>query len=732
MAAFRPALLALLCAAISLNLSALAAAPRSLAPTVIDADLVFGHNSHYIEASGRVEANNGREFLKADWLRYDQPGDELQARGNVRLDRDGDRIEGDHLKLKLSERLGQLDAVRYRFTRRGQEGRGGAERLHFLGQDRYRLEAASYTTCPVGGEDWALKARDIDLDQLKNLGVARDVRVEYLGTPILYAPWLDFALDDSRKSGFLTPSFGVTDQRGLEVVVPWYWNIAPNRDATFTPRLMTRRGLQLAGELRYLEQDYRGDVNLAVLPGDGVTGNTRHHALLRHEQAFSSRLTGRLLLENVSDDRYFTDLSSLVNQTSRVMLPREGSLSYQGDGWQALLRAQSYQALQDPLAPVVAPHRRLPQLLVNAERDEPGRLNYTFTGEFVRFTHELNSESAGNRFHAYPSVSLPLEGASAFFRPKLGVDYTHYELDRNSVSPATLAETRVLPILSLDGGMLLERDWTWRDKGYLQTLEPRLYYVHIPYRDQSALPVFDTGLADLSLGQLFSENQFIGVDRINDANQLTAAVTSRIVEPGNGLERLQLTLGQRFYFDNPRVVLPGGTPRGNNVTDLLALVSGQISDRWRMSSGIQYNPDDGELARANAGAAYRAGPGRVVNLDLRYINDRYASGLNQGVNQADLSWQWPLQDHWYGLGRINYSFKDNRLAEGLLGFEYNAGCWSWRGVLQQLATTSDNSSTAFYIQLELRGLTQLGPNPLDLLQRSISGYGKSDEFDLTQ
>jgi LPS-assembly protein len=701
-------------------------------PTLVDADRMQGQTGQYLEAEGTVVIRNQVEEVHADWLRYAQPEDEIEAKGKVTLMRKEGRIEGTHLRLKVSERLGKFDAIQYQFARDRLTGRGQADALHFQGRERYRLDAASYTTCPAGNDDWVLRSEELELDYGTNTGTARHTRVEYLGTPILYAPWVDFALDNARKSGFLAPITGVSDERGFEAALPWYWNIGPNRDATITPRLMTKRGLQVSGEYRYLEENYRGEIGLEVLPEDRVAGETRHHALLRHEHRFTANLTGRLNLEEVSDDTYFADLSSLVNETSRVHLPRDGSLNYNGGWWQALARVEAYQTLEDPNDPSVEPlYKRMPQLLLTASKRAPMErmpLQLDFAGEGVRFEHESDAKSAGNRFYAYPSVSVPLETDFGFIRPKLGWHYTQYDLDRNDVAPATLSKARSLPIVSLDTGVVMERSFAWDGGSYLQTLEPRAYYLYIPYEDQSDLPNFDSGLADLSLAQLFAENQFVGQDRINDANQLTLAVTSRFLDPRSGVERLQFTLGQRYYFDDQRVVLPGGTPRGSNVTDILAQVSGQISDRWRLASGVQYNPDDGELARADAGIHYQQGPGKVVNLDLRYINDDYTTNQSEGIHQIDLSWQWPLQARWYSVGRINYSFKEERLVEGLLGFEYNAGCWSLRGVAQQLATTSNQASNAFYLQLELRGLTRLGVDPLDLLKRSISGYSKSDEI----
>jgi LPS-assembly protein len=708
--------------------------PDPRGPTLVDADRIHGQSGSFIEAEGQVHARNRIEAVHAEWLRYDQPGDEIEARGKVSLTRGGGRIEGDRLRLKVSERLGSFDAIRYAVKRDDIDGRGQATALHFQGQDRYRLEDATYTTCPAGNDDWVVRTSELNLDYAANLGSTLHTRVEFLGTPIIYAPWLDFALDNSRKSGFLTPISGVSDERGFELALPWYWNIAPDLDATVIPRLMTQRGLQLGGELRYLQENYRGDMHVEVLPGDEQTGDTRHHALLRHQHRFGPNLTASLTLEEVSDDSYFTDLSSLVNETSRVHLPREIAFNYNGGWWNALARTQTYQTLEDPKDPdLVEPlYQRVPQFLVSGARAAELNglpLQIGFAGEGVRFEHDLQSKAAGNRYFAYPSVSLPLRTEYAFILPKLGWHYTRYDLERNDIDPETLAQSRSLPIASLDSGWLLERDFHWQGRNLIQTLEPRAYYLYIPYEDQSALPVFDSGLSDLSLAQLFAENQFVGQDRINDANQLTLAVTSRLLDPTSGVERLQFTLGQRYYFGDQRVVLPGGVPRGNNVTDFLAQASGQITDHMRLSGGIQYNPDDEELARGNAGAHYQPGPGRVVNFDLRYINERYTANQNEGVYQVDLSWQWPLLRQWYSVGRLNYSFQEKRLVEGLLGFEYNAGCWSLRGVLQQLATTSDQSSNAFYVQLELRGLTRLGVNPLDVLKRSISGYSKSDEIE---
>jgi LPS-assembly protein len=702
---------------------------------VLEADRLQGRLEGDVVAEGQVVITRADDRVETAWLRYDRRADELEARDGVVFTRGPDRLEGRHLTLKLTERLGHMSDVRYVLhDQAGRMARGQAGAVEFQGRGKYRLRAATYTTCPADQEDWVFRTGELELDYTRSLGSARNVQVRYFDTPILYAPWLDFSLDERRKSGFLTPGFGVSDQRGLEFTAPWYWNIAPNRDATFYPRLMSRRGLQVGAEYRYLSRDFDGDLFLEALPDDRVAERGRYRGIVRHSHRLAGGWSASLNFERVSDDRYFTDLSSHVRDTSRVNLPQEGSVQYDGGWWRASGRVQRFQTLQDPLAPVVPPYQRLPQLNIGGARalsnEWPLRLDAS--GELVHFEHKHPDKAVGTRIDLYPSLSLPLANTYAFVTPRLGWRYTRYDLDRNpdpftpSVQLGPLKQSRSLPILSLDGGLFLERTSRYFGRDVLHTLEPRAYYVHIPYKDQSRLPVFDTALRDLSLDQLFSENQYSGVDRVNDARQLTLALTTRLVEPNTGIERLQATLGQRFYFSDQRVTLPGQPVRGGDSTDVLLQVSGQVTDRWRLTSGLQFNTDDGETVKANLGGAYRAGPGRLLNIDYRYINDRYAAGLDQ----LDVSWQWPLQPKWYGLGRINYSFQESRLVEGLLGFEYNAGCWSLRAVAQRLATSAEKVTDALFLQLELRGLTALGPNPLDVLKRSITGYAKSDEFNL--
>jgi LPS-assembly protein len=697
--------------------------PASIAPEsplFVAADRVEAQGKKIVEAWGSVEARRGPDRVFADYLRYDMELDEVQARGGIRLQRPDLSASGDTLTLRIAERVGRLDNLSYEIPSKVVgvgPGRGEAAALNFQGPERYALEQSSYTTCPAGGEDWHINASELAIDRTRNVGSARHAWVEFLGVPFLYSPWLDFSLTQERKSGVLAPSLGTTDKSGIDVTVPYYLNLAPNMDATLIPRLMSKRGLQLGGEYRYLARNFGGEARLEYLARDQQTNDTRFAYAIAHQHRLSERLTGYFNLQHVSDDNYFRDLSNQINLTSQTILPKEGGLAYTGEWFSLGARAQKYQTLQDPLAPVTPPYDRLPQITLAAKRDVAHGFNLDGRAEYIYFEHPTPTQTDGQRLVVHPGVNWAWETPYAFVRPRAGVHFTRYALDR------TVADddiTRTLPTFSLDSGLTFERPFTFGDLGLLQTLEPRAYYVYIPYQDQSAIPVFDSAATDLSFMQMFTENQFSGDDRINDANQVTLALTSRFLEAGSGLERLRATIGQRFYFSQQRVTLPGTTARTHASTDLLLSLAGQITPALRLSTDMQYDSAISTTVKSNLSARYQPGPGRVLNASYRFIDN--------SVEQIDLSTQWPLTSRWWGLARYNYSLTDDRVVEALAGIEYNKGCWLVRGVFQRIATSEAEANTSFFIQLELAGMGRVGSNPLDVLQQSIPGYAKTSEY----
>lgn len=693
------------------------------------AEQMTGVVDDWLEAQGEVELRRGEDRLFADGLSYRQAQDEVEASGNVRLERGADRLSGPRMRLRLEGMTGVIDSPSYTIRRPPKQpnwqkprpavsAHGRAERIELEGEDRYRLFGATFSTCQAGRQDWYAQADEMELDYQTEEGTARSARVIFQDTPILWAPWLSFPLNDQRKSGFLAPTFGSSSKSGIELTVPWYWNIAPNLDATFSPRLLTRRGLQLNSEFRYLAASYQGQLRGEYLPHDNLAHRSRSGYALVHKQNFGpllgGHLSGELNLNGVSDDNYFSDLSTRLSAVTQGHLLRQGILNYGSSWWQAALNVQRYQTLQDPsLPPGTPPYQRLPQLTLNANRyDLPASLAVHLRGEFVRFSHPTQLE--GRRLTLYPQISLPWQTSAFSITPKLGWHFTRYDLDRPAEQGAQQL-TRHLPIFSLDAQVTFERPIDWFGEDLIQTLEPRLYYLRAPHREQNAIPVFDSGAADFNFAQIFAENRYVGGDRINDANQLTLVAVSRLIDPTMGSELLRAALGQRLHFGEQRVMLPGETARPGGIADFLAALSGRIAPQITADFALQYDPRRRQLERLNLGGRWQPSPGRLINTSYRYTRE--------ALGNIDVSAQWPLGGGWHGVGRYNWSTKEKRAIELIGGVEYDAGCWIARGVFQRLATQVGNATTAFFVQLELAGFSRIGSNPLELLRRNIPGYG---------
>ena len=695
-------------------------------PIHLEADRIEGRSGREIEASGNVMMQQGELKLFTKELYFLEAEQEVTANGEVRFEKQGDIIEGTLLKYDLDNDTGYMDGPKFRLAKkagRKRIGRGDARRVDFVGENRERLLDSRYTSCEVGQDDWFLRVRELDLDRMTEVGVARNASVEFMGVPFLYLPWVSFPLSDKRKTGFLPPTIGTTGRNGLELMIPYYWNIAPNMDATFTPRLLSRRGLQLQNEFRYLWPTFIGDLNFEFLPNDRQEGNNRDFLSWRHNHNLTHGWTGRLNAQRASDDNYFRDLSTRVVDTSTTNLPRDAELRYTDNTWLFSTRVLSYQTLQDPdltKPRIEIPYRLAPRLLLRGVKPSYLGANWNLESELTQFDHP--SKANGRRLLIYPSVSYSIANDYAYVTPKLGYHVSRYNLTKNFSGDADL--NRDLPIFSVDSGLYFDRAVSFGGHGYQQTLEPRLFYVRIPFREQSAIPNFSTTESDFNFAQIFTENQFIGGDRINDANHITAALTSRFIEDDTGAERLRAAVGQRYYFQSQRVTLDNPA-RNGRASDLLAAVAGQISPKWSIDAAWQYNTELNRSERLSLGARYNPAPGKVLNL--AYRTRRQTAALPDPIDQIDLSGQWPIGAHWYGLGRLNYSLRDSKVVEGLAGLEYNKDCWALRLVAHRLVTAQQLVSTSFFVQLELTGLSRLGNNPLEVLKQNIPGYLKSQE-----
>ena len=736
--------------------TALQPAPRGDAarrlPIILNAQTVSGSPELEMVAEGNAEFRRGGMKISADKLRYEQADDLATALGNVRISRDGNVYTGPELQLKVQRFEGFFLNPTYHFARTG--AGGVAKRIDFLDEQRAVATTANYTSCPVDGSGdpaWLLTTTKVNLDFGTNTGVAEGAVLRFYGVPILAAPRLSFPLSDERKSGWLPPSMGLDSKSGFQFSMPYYWNIAPNRDATITPEISTRRGPSVEGEFRYLEPSYRGDVKLNLMPNDRVTGISRYALTAGHDTDFGNDLLLKMRVLRVSDDDYWKDFPRDVSSSlTPRLLASDFQISRPFGDWRTYARVQKWQVLQtlDPVTRIDAPYERAPQIGARyAGRIGPG-LELGFETEFNRFTNptdaSLTPRPAGNRVHALGSVAWPYITPGWTLTPKVSFNAASYSVDSvaQPVGSSTgtnlaAAGTRVIPTVSLDSAWVFERETSFFGKSVRQSLEPRLLYVNTPYRDQTGLPNFDAYPKDFNFDSIFTDNAFSGVDRVSDAHQVTAGVTTRFINPETGAERLRLGIAQRYLLRD-QLVTPDAQPLTRRFSDVLLLGSTSVIPSWSLDASVQYSPDSNRVTRSILGARYSPGPFRTVSATYRLTR-----GLSE---QVELGWQWPLygptpdaasavarrnaggegggncKGSWYGVGRINYSTLERRLVDAIVGVEYDAGCWIGRVVATRQSTGFSEATTRLLFQLELVGLSRLGSNPLQVLKDNIPGY----------
>lgn len=748
----------------------------------IDSDSLQIYLERSLIASGNAVITKKDQQLFGDTIEYDMINEEVLANGHTRIQTPSSLISGPKFKIRLSDSIGKMTSPEFSFLNtsasshflpagairapynkenmplttqniedgsardldkseaqssfearsNATSGRGDAKMLFFDGEDKKRLVNARYTTCSADSNDWYIKASEIKLNDFTRSGEAKNAVIEFKGVPILYSPFINFSLDNQRESGLLAPSFGTTSSSGFEFLQPYYWNIAPNMDATFGARALSKRGVQLQGEYRYLTDQYLGKDNIEYIPKDSASDRERHYIKLTHRHDFGSGWSGGFNIESVSDNKYFSELSTRIVSTSRINLPQQFDINYSGDVWQFNGLLQKFQTLDE----VSFPYERLPQLTLTGEKDWEN-VSGKVTTQFVSFDRNtknsitvgspnggsITTAVKGNRFMTYPSISFPLTNSYGYITSKFGVHHTDYHLNntaytlddtKNVTNGNYKSGSRNIPIFSIDTGLFFDRNTSVVNHEYIQTLEPRMFYVYVPYRDQSLFPIFDSAESDLNLGSLFIENQFTGNDRINDANQLSLALTTRLVDKSSGEQRLAATIGQRYYFTKQRVGLPATILRTDNSSDIIGALTARLVNGWNVDTAWQYNTYRNKVIRANLGTRYNPAPGKTLNLSYRYFENR--------LEQVNLSGQWPIAPKWYGVGRWNYSIQESRPIEGLAGLEYDAGCWQARGVIQRVSTATANANYGLFFQLELGGIASIGTNPLSLLKRSIPGY----------
>lgn len=737
-------------------------ATAELLPLFLSAQRLTARPEIEATAEGEAEFRRGGLVIRADRLHYDMPGDLARASGNVRVDREGAVYRGSELQLRVQRFEGVFLDPRFDLPEIDAGGR--ADRIEFLDSTRSRAVNASYTSCPrEEGPDaappaWVLQARSVQLDTATGVGLAEGAVLRFMDTPILGWPALSFPLGEQRKSGWLPPSINIDNRSGLELSLPYYWNIAPNRDATIAPRLITRRGLAVQAEFRWLQPTHSGELGLDWLPDDRVALRSRHALRLQHQGELprgpARGLRWQLDGARVSDSDWWKDFPDAGRSLTTRLLPFSAGLQWPIElpgslRGEAYARVASWQVLQAPDSPITSPYQRRPQLGVELAGAWQG-WQLRLQTEYNHFTlpggeAATQQRPQGERLHLLGSLQYPLRGASWWLTPGLSLNAAAYDTRQPGAGRPERA-SRSIPSLSVDAGMAFERDTQLFGRAMQQTLEPRLLYAHTPFRAQAQLPNYDAAAKDFNVISIYSANSFSGIDRVADAHQVTAGFTTRLIDASTGAEALNLGLVQRYLLREQRVAAQAdGSPDGPALTqrfsDVLLVGSSGLLPNWALDAAVQYSPEISRSVRTVLGARYSPGPFRTVGGSYRL-----ARGLSE---QVELGWQWPIgtlragpaalalegavagprrgagsncSGRWYSVGRVNYSLKDARVTDSLVGLEFDAGCWIGRVVAERLSTGRTEATTRLLLQLELVGLSRLGSNPLQVLKDNIPGY----------
>lgn len=710
---------------------------RANLPVFLSGNKLSGHTNEHSLLEGQAELRRGDTVIRADKLNYNSPTDIAHATGHVQVNRAGNLYSGPELELEVDAFKGHFKQPTFEFLRN--RSLGQAERVDFLDEKHIIVHNAQYSTCRrTGGPDWlpdwVLRATTVTIDNEANVGVAEDGMLRFKDVPILPIPSISFPLGDQRKSGLLAPSISVDSSNGLELSQPYYLNLAPNRDATLIPTLMTRRGLDLGLEYRYLETNYTGTLRGNWMPTDRLRDQSRWGLAATHTASLSGDIGLSLNLNRVSDDNYWRDFTRTSNTLTTRLLPTDAKLNWSQGNWSAQMRTLKWQTLQDTNTSMVPPYDRLPQVAGRyAVSPEGGGLAFSMDVDYTRFVADstLTAQPNGQRSMAVAQISYPWVRPSGFITPKLQLHATSYAFDSALTNGKTRAN-RSVPTVSLDSGLVFERDAAYLGRSFRQTLEPRAFYVYTPYRNQSLLPNYDSGAYDFNFTSIYTENAYVGNDRIADNNLLTLGVTTRLLDPITGGEAARFGIAQRLRFADQRVTLPGETAANERVSDLLLGASINGERTWSADTTLQYNPKTNSSIRTTLGGRYMPGNYRLISATYR---------LQRGSSeQLDLGWQWPINDlwgdkgqnlgpgqgqgpgRWYAVGRLNYSLKDRKPVDVIAGIEYDAGCWISRVVLDRLQSSTSSANTRIMLQLEFVGFSHIGTNPLKTLRSNIPNY----------
>lgn len=673
---------------------------RSQAPLVIYAREMSAAREREGEVRGNVEFFRADQYIATELLLFDPVNEMVTVPGPIDYRDQQVWISGKEARYSLAEESGYFSLVDFGLT--GSSANGSASWAELEGGHTSRLHELSYTTCRGEAPDWQIHMKDLELRHEEGVGSGRGARLEFKGVPILYAPWFSFPLDDRRKTGFLFPGIGHNSDTGFELNFPFYWNIAANHDATIEPRWFSERGFMLTGEYRFLTRRTQGYVDFDYMPNDRKTDEGRYHYRFRHVSTPKQRWRTELVLEQVSDDNYFQDYGTSLRQTARQFVRSSATLWGVGRYWNFEFMADDFQVIDETIKPENEPYRRVPRIAF--WMDQPlgdSGLTLGLDSELVAFDRQVGV--TGARLDLFPSIYWDRYNRWGFIKPLLGYRYTAYDLDYQG-QPGDESPSRGAPIASLDAGLVFDRFTS--DGGY-QTLEPRFYYLYVPYEDQDDLPVFDTGEFTFGFSQLFNPNRFAGGDRLGDARQVSLAVSTRKFASHDGSQVWSLGIGQIFYSAPRRVQLDGLPATDEDLSPLLAEFSWRISPKLVSVAGLQWNWEQGEVDVGTLGFRYNGSRGERIGFEYRYRLDR--------VDQFDFRILWPFGERWRMLSRLTYSFADEDVLELQGGFEYESCCWAFRTVFRRYLKNRDGDyRDGIFIELNLKGLASVGSGSYNL------------------
>ena len=726
---------------------------REVTPLDVKSNFAEIFDNEISDYSGNVLINRADQHAISHIANYDNVSDVMNLQGDVYYREDTLALHTEAATINLANDQAKLRDVE--FISPTTPLRGFAESYFRKSKTLSQYTNVSYTTCRPGNQDWVIHASELEMDKVTGQGTTKNTWIEFKGTPVIYTPYLSFPIDDRRLSGFLSPTFSSTRYSGFLLAAPYYWNIAPNYDATLTPRELSSRGPLMAGKFRYLTEYATGKLGAEYMPNDSQLNTSRYLFSLQNSSVINPALSSNMDLNLVSDNTYIATTGTALGFTNYNYLRSFANVNYNKYGFNFIGAADSYQSI-NPAAPDTSlPYRRLPQLNLNYAHDFSGLPIHTeVQNELVNFQHTSNIVE-GQRINTRPSISLPLQTASTFITPKLSFQNTDYTLNNGPAnSPAAIART--LPIFSADSGLSLERNVNFANSTFIHTIEPRLFYLYVPSVNQSNIPVFDSALYDFQFNTMFRENSFSGTDRIQNANQITTAFTSRLVDDSTGLERLKLNVGEIIYFHDREIGVPTLLSNGtivnmgaskDAVSNLVTELSSELSKQISVNTGAQWNPIRNDIERIKANIHFKNQSNELFNIGYIYRkNPLFPDGTNN-ITQADTSFRWPIAKDWHLLGRMQYSLLYSDIQDSFIGIEKENCCWRFRLLARHYmnnvtiinnqvvaattgTTVPGSSQDGVFFQIELKGLTGFGDDVDQFLQKSIYGFRKTQKNDL--